>query len=151
MDWKCIARHHRNPPTGIIPRERTTQDAYEAHLAAVRASGLTITEFITSTMVRPCSVSPNVMPKPCGLQACDWLFCANQFPYEFADGTQHWLLWVRSSHEALLADPTSVLAKCGVCECVWYENLPENRSVKGVRHIHVFTKPGAEGISSRAG
>tara|TARA_Y100000114_G_C11686840_1_gene291509 strand:- start:499 stop:840 length:342 start_codon:yes stop_codon:yes gene_type:complete len=112
MEWKDIALFHKNPPTIRIPRQEHVQSLYDK-------------EKLSEEELKSKLFSNNKV----------WVMTKNKFPYHFIDDTQHYLIWFKNKPnfklvEFLLRD----------YEYVYFENSPENRSIKGISHVHVFIK-----------
>jgi hypothetical protein len=122
MLWGDICAYHQNPPSCALGRDRGTQARYDRYLVSLRG------ECIADVVRRRHLVGRS------------WAVVPNDFPYAFADGTKHWVLWSLDSEA--VDDPGAVLRSLGLRECVWFENTPTNCSVPGLRHLHVFERAG---------
>jgi hypothetical protein len=131
MQWDDIKAYHLSPPDSCLPRTPAVQAEYETHVAAITAT------IAIGTYIREKYMADGKL----------WAFVPNQFPYAFEDETKHWLLWFDDSMENEI-DASAILAECGVRQCVFFENHVANRSVKDLRHIHVFTKDAAQPVST---
>jgi len=131
MEWKDIVRYHLSPPSGILPRSSGTQAKYESHQTNLRRAQTPI----------GCFIRDKYLGDRC------WSFVLNEFPYEFSDGTRHYLLWFTEDFDE--STTAATLSACGVNEYVCFENLLANRSIKDIRHLHVFTKDNGQPVSTR--
>lgn len=69
----------------------------------------------------------------------EWLLIPNAYPYNVSAGISHFVLFRR--RDLALASPVEFLD--GVFhdrDVAWYENPESIRSIKTVRHYHVFVK-----------
>ena len=120
MNWNTICQYHRNPPVQRLYRTDETQAAYDAAMAKFAKDGVAISDHIEQT----------VFPKD-----KTWALVPNDYPYNCEDGIHHCLLWFRKP-----ICPDAVLSSLGHSTYTYFENTPANRSVKDLRHMHVFIK-----------
>jgi hypothetical protein len=120
MLWNDVRAYHENPPSCALVRDDGTQARYDRYLVSLR--GECVADVVRSVHLADRS----------------WAVVPNDFPYLFADGTKHWVLW--SLDGKAVDDPGPVLRGLGLSECVWFENRPGNCSVPGLRHLHVFER-----------
>lgn len=132
MKWDDIKVYHLSPPDSVLPRTPAIQAQYETYLASIAATTVPIGTYIRGKYMAGGKL---------------WAFVPNQFPYAFEDDTKHWLLWFDDSLGNEI-DAAAILAERGIRMCVFFENNIANRSVKDLRHIHVFTKYAAQPVST---
>lgn len=132
MDWDSIKAYHLSPPDGKLPRAPSVQAQYEAHTRAIISKAQSVGSYIREKYMSG------------GKQ---WALVQNEFPYEFIDDTTHWLLWFEEPTGTSI-DISGILKSCGVNKYVQFENTYANRSVKDLRHIHVFTKDDVQPVST---
>ena len=115
MDFDFIKQFHRNPPLAKLPRNECVEEEYQnAEKQDLRA------EFFTGKN--------------------EWSLTTNKYPYNFTDNTKHYLLWFRDDKvDYSLVEELFIVYEIGE-EVVFFENLENNRSIKGIRHIHIFVK-----------
>ena len=119
MDWKCISKYHMNPPDIKLKRNEKVLEDYEKYLKTNKNYDISL---------KQCLFKNN---EP-------YVLTPNKFPYEFKDGTVHYLLWFNPDIGNNKVDYTKILEffKDFVC----FENLDMNKSVKSIPHVHIFIK-----------
>jgi hypothetical protein len=64
-----------------------------------------------------------------------YILCENTFPYETQRGVEHWVCWYKNSE-----DPVTIMEHLKenyhIISC--WKNIPQNRSILEIDHIHVF-------------
>ena len=120
MNWTTICQYHRTPPIQPLSRTDEIQSAYDLAMAKFAKDGVAISDHIVQT----------VFPK-----GKLWTLVPNEYPYNCAKGIRHCILWFRGE-----ICPDSVLSDLGHSTYIYFENTPGNRSVKDLRHMHVFIK-----------
>ena len=130
MEWDELLRYHQSPPVCSLGRKPEVQALYDAHRAKHK-SATGISEHIRKTILTPGKA---------------WALVPNTFPYNVASNIEHMLLW--TSGTTPCSDPDAILRSCGLTEYTYFENSPCNRSVKDIRHLHVFVKQNDQGIST---
>ena len=133
MEWDELLRYHRSPPVCSLGRKPEVQELYNTHLAKHK-SAAGISAHIKNTILTP---------------GKKWVLVPNTFPYDVASNIQHMLLW--TSCDTAEFDPDTIISSCGHTEYTYFENNPSNRSVKDIRHLHVFVKQNDQGISTSDG
>ncbi len=141
VSWEQLVQyaHLQRVPRITFTRKPQVMSAYRAQNDELRRMGMTIERKI-------------VEENP-GLE--DWIvFQANKFPYDLQPGIVHLLAWLppklddtRSQHciDRYVSDileyrlRTMVVPEDSV-NFVVFENPIEHRSVKGLRHLHIFHK-----------
>ena len=111
MEWKDIQAFHKNPPSIQLHRKNDVQQAYEKY-----------------------KVDENELKKRLFSKDQVWVITKNKFPYHFIDSTKHYVIWFRNRInykliDFLLRDYDNV---------VYFENKHENKSIKGILHVHIF-------------
>ena len=64
-----------------------------------------------------------------------YIFCENTFPYKTERGIEHWVCWYKSSE-----DPFTIIEQLKEHYHIItsWRNIPKNRSILDIDHIHVF-------------
>lgn len=123
MNWEELKTFHLNAPVGILQRAPSVQQSYHEYLSSLKGD-------ISSTLQD--KLFPQDHPDAeYVLRPCD-------FPYELEKGITHMLLWCNPK---FMIDPIQKAQQIFENkECVIFENNPDNRSVKKIRHSHIFLK-----------
>ena len=117
MDFEYIQQFHLNPPTFALKRTKYMEDKYQASKRKCE----NYEEDLYSRLF------PN--------SECDWCILPNEYPYHFKDKTRHYLIWYKGELEFNYFK--NALDQIGA---VYFENFPSNKSIKSIKHIHVFLK-----------
>ena len=119
MDWSFIKQFHRNPPTIQLKRHPTIEESYQKS----KENGSKDYE-------------GKLYNRIFGNVETDWALTPNDYPYNFSDGTQHYLLWFKGDVDYSLLEK-----RVEDLECIYFENLDSNKSIKSIRHVHLFIYP----------
>ena len=116
MDWNFIKQFHRNPPTIVLKRDPMIEEQYQTDL-------------------KKCSKNyeNNLYNRIFGKLERNWELLANEYPYHFKDGTEHYLIWFKGDVDYHLLESSFIDVKCA-----FFENLDSKKSIKSIRHIHLF-------------
>jgi len=113
-----------------IPREPSVQRALNRHMRKLAKRGVTAGQHITKTLIQPNEL---------------YVLAPNPFPYWLEPNIRHMVLWFNPAFEDLgfgstrtWVEETVRLKMMSVQKIHVVENLPHNRSVPELRHIHVF-------------
>lgn len=144
MNWEKLKQFNCNPPDYVLPRTKEVEAKYKIHSDWIKSKGLTISEYIKSTVFND---NVNYLKHRVSL---------NTFPYNLEKGIKHYLIWFNPKFtnndenfnspeyskfiEDYIIKSAYPEGKYPDLEFIYFENLPDNRSVNGVRHIHVFVK-----------
>jgi hypothetical protein len=64
-----------------------------------------------------------------------WIITKNKYPYDFIDKTEHYVAWFKGDINYNLIN---------FCfredEIVYYENKENCKSIKSIKHVHIFKK-----------
>jgi len=115
MDWIFIRQFHLNPPTIQLKRDPMIEESYQK-----------------SKVNGPKNYEGELYNRIFGNIETDWALTPNDYPYNFSDGTRHFLLWFKGDVDY------SLLEKLKDVQCIYFENLDSNKSIKSIRHIHLF-------------
>ena len=115
MDFCQIQKFHKNPPTIQLKRTPYMEKKYQ--------NSKRTTENYEKNLYHRVFPDPNL----------DWSILPNEFPYHFTDKTKHYIIWYKG--DILSSYFESALDSMGA---VYFENLDSNKSIKSIRHIHVF-------------
>ena len=116
-----------NPPKERLPRAPSVQNDYDKHRNNLLTHKVSITQYLLETL----------FPRN---EA--YIFTKNSFPYFVKKGVCHDLLWLNPNifkKKVLVSKINELVRKrFGDQEVVFFENTNENKSVKLIRHIHLF-------------
>tara|TARA_B110001469_G_scaffold94435_1_gene90337 strand:- start:327 stop:680 length:354 start_codon:yes stop_codon:yes gene_type:complete len=117
MDFEYIQQFHLNPPTFALKRTKYMEDKYQASK-------------------RKCEnyeedLYSRLFPNPESI----WCILPNEYPYHFKDMTRHYLIWYKGD----LGFDYFKNALDQI-EAVYFENIPSNKSIKSINHIHLFLR-----------
>ncbi|KAJ1847916.1 hypothetical protein H4S02_002014 [Coemansia sp. RSA 2611] len=79
------------------------------------------------------------------LESSDFMFRANDFPYYFGDGAEHWVMWctkrLEPGFEAPVVAVKAIEQRFGQdVEWRYLVNSVEHQSVREISHAHIFIK-----------
>ena len=116
MDWNFIKQFHRNPPNIVLKRECIVEEQYQSDL-------------------KKCSKNyeDDLYNRIFGKVDRNWELTTNEYPYHFKDGTVHYLIWFKGDVDYSLLESALINV-----ECAYFENLASKKSIKSIRHIHLF-------------
>jgi hypothetical protein len=108
-----------NPPQCVLPRSECVEYKYQNF----RSNSDKLTNYVDKV---------NEM-----IGKHQYYFCENDFPYATEKGIKHMLCWftTKTSKGFIIEE---MRKKYDVITC--WQNLPENRSVSSIEHIHVFIR-----------
>ena len=108
-----------NPPKCVLPRSECVECNYQDF----RSKASNMTKFVDQIN--------GVLGKE------QYYFCENTFPYATEPGIKHMLCWfTHNTPKDFIIE--ELRKKYDVITC--WQNLPENRSVPAIEHIHVFIR-----------
>lgn len=116
MDWNFIKQFHLNPPIIALMRDPKIEEEYQLDL-------------------QKCSKNYeyNLYNRIFGKIERNWEITLNKYPYNFIDRTEHYLIWFKG-------DVNYDLLENGFKDivCVYFENIESKKSIKSIRHVHLF-------------
>tara|TARA_B110001469_G_C9424184_1_gene216055 strand:+ start:224 stop:589 length:366 start_codon:yes stop_codon:yes gene_type:complete len=113
MDWNFIKQFHLNPPTIVLKRNLIIEEQYKSDFKKNYEHDLYNIIF--------------------GKVETNWVLTPNKYPYDFKDKTQHYLIWFKGDVDYDLLE--YILSDI---QCAYFENIESNKSIKSIRHIHLF-------------
>jgi hypothetical protein len=130
-DFVCISPCYRRPDVEL---------AYQRHKRAVLEECASMEDGILRSVFL-CGVTQDALGKFHALQAeaHPWAFVLNAFPYDIAEGLEHWLLW-RSSEDQDMKGAAQHIRKNFGPQAVWFVNARANQTVPGLFHCHIFVR-----------
>ena len=135
ITWVQIIKYHKNPPNKTLPRQESVIRKYQEHIDLLKNRNESITEYICNKLF---SDNDN-----------KYCFIPNKFPYWFV-GVDHYLIWFNPKYNHLIPNELNqidseyidriVKTKYRNNQYVYYENFANNKSVPGIKHLHVYIK-----------
>lgn len=141
LTWEYLLHFDNNPPTFPFPRDLNVQNQYEI--------------FKNKLLIQKKTISNNIISLYFNDDDIEYRICDNDFPYKTVPGIKHILIWFNPKNKLnellpntfndgnhkryvqyLLNDFDEYKDK----EFIMWENLPTNKSVHDIRHIHIFIK-----------
>ena len=116
MDWNFIKQFHRNPPTIVLKRDLMIEEQYQSDLKK-----------------KSKNYEDHLYNRIFGKVERNWELTPNEYPYDFTDKTEHYLIWFKGDVDYHLLESSFINV-----ECAYFENLDSNKSIKSIRHIHLF-------------
>lgn len=107
-----------NPPTIVLKRSSTVQCQYEKYLE---------------------NIDVCLLSKIFGDENKDIVLRDNDFPYNCEYGIKHRLVWIHPKYNGKTEELIKYIESIGD-NIIYFENLDSNKSVKSIRHFHVFIK-----------
>lgn len=127
ISWETIKKFDCNPINFNICRSPDVDLKYKKHVAELEKQSIDIsTHILRSLFNNDLSV----------------VFSRNEFPYWIEKRVQHIICWIRPNYiEEIEYVREYVDLKCkqiNTENCVIFENLQKNKSVKKINHFHIF-------------
>ena len=139
LTWMELQKYDKNPPRISLTRTVEVEAKYEEHKIHVSQNAQNIDEYIKTKYFS----NENENKR--------WVCVANAFPYNCEPHIKHYLIWVNPKFNMYFPDTLNyskfdpmvtkeVHNKFGtdVNEFIFFENIMELKSVKTIRHIHIF-------------
>lgn len=146
--WEELKSYNCNPPIRVLERTGEIQARYEKHILDLDNKNVLVSDYIKNKYF-----PDNEKAKKCEISL-------NEFPYDVEDNIYHLLLWfnplcfnndenlndnkynklIVSQIEKALKDKLIPYNNDSKYEFIYFENHNFNRSIKAIRHIHIFIK-----------
>ena len=120
-----------NPPNKSITRRPDIEFFYKNHIKSLEKKNIETKEYIINKFFKN--------------NDTQFVLTINEFPYWVQDAT-HWLLWFNPNNyenkNVNIKEITENLVKKNFPnkEVVMYENLNSNKTIKNIKHSHIFIK-----------
>lgn len=127
-NWDFIKQFHKNSPSIQINRTKEIENKYNEHKLLLLKNKISIHDYIFKKYFN---------------ENCEYKFVNNEFPYNVDSNIEHILLWFNPNIKfkidteyidnllnELLFDKNYI----------YFENKDSNKSIKSIKHIHVFIK-----------
>lgn len=125
LSWGKLKLYHRQPQDGILKRSRQMEEAYIKYKNELEERGIKIHEHLHNLYFKD----------------CDFFLQKNRFPYDLEEGISHYLFWIKppfSPSDAFL--DKIIRDSFPNQDIIYFENSYQNRSVKNIKHLHIFVK-----------
>ena len=141
LTWQRLKTFsYSNPPRVILGRSDEVNETYTKHRILLEKQEIDVSTFILG----------KYFMNNDEYNGKKFVFDKNMFPYLCEDNIEHNILWIHDSIE--LNDEVLEKIKRLICHkyftsqedmdknCVYFRNIEQLRSVKGVPHIHIFVR-----------
>jgi len=130
--WDRLVTLHRNPPDDKITRNHKVQVEYDKFIKYIKDNNININEYIYKKFLDGKNVN----------------FIENTFPYDIEENCYHYVLWFDNEYFQKITSTINeniiinniVRKKFKDNEYIYFENMTHNKSVKRIKHFHVFIK-----------
>lgn len=121
MDFEFIKKFDNdNPPSSFkLYRSKNTQDQYDNHYQS---------NFFIDFKNKITTILKEKL----------FYITKNTYPYHFIDDTLHYLIWFRSESNLNFTQIIEDYFKINKSNYTYFENLEKFKSIKEIRHIHIF-------------
>lgn len=131
--WAQLKLYHKSYSTIIFHRDKAQENAYNI---LRKEQGIQLSNYVFKLLFTHDQWIPFRLVK------CN-------FPYQLSPGIEHWNLWLNPMmpyHHYQIIDYDQIIDLYlnyyqplkKYKEYIYFENIPANRSVNSVRHMHVF-------------
>lgn len=141
VSWEELKTYNQSPPTSVLPRSLEVVKSYKKHKQIVKKEYKSINDYLITKLFTKKGTKHMYKIVP------------NDFPYTLEDNIEHLVCWFNPSYfdntnPSLNSVPNQVNTilklyrpnlELGI-NCIYFENDLINRSVPGIRHIHIFIK-----------
>jgi hypothetical protein len=141
LTWMELQKYDKSPPKVGMTRTVEMETKYEEHKKNIHQTFQKIDEYINTKYFSD------------GNKNKIFVFVANTFPYNCEANIEHYLIWVNPKFNMFFPDTLNyskfdpmvkkeVHDKFGknANEIIFFENIMELKSVKTIRHLHIFIK-----------
>ena len=139
LTWKFLVQfNYKNPPKICLGRSPEVTKQYNDHKQKLINDSIDINTYISNKYFSKSNQT---------------LFIEyNAFPYNCAENIKHYVMWInlKDNH---IKDKFLTEFKLYICNtlfngdeskmddnCVYYQNIPEQRSIKGIPHLQIFVR-----------
>lgn len=125
-DWDFIKQFHKNSPSIQIKRTNEVESKYIQHKSLLIKNKINIHDYIVKNYFE---------------DDCKYKFVNNEFPYNVESNIEHKLLWFNPNINYQINDEyiNNLLNELLFDKnYIYFENIDSNKSIKSIRHIHVF-------------
>jgi hypothetical protein len=125
-NWDFIKQFHKNSPSIQINRSKGIENKYLEHKLLLIKNKISIHDYIIKKYFE---------------DDCEYKFVNNEFPYHVENNIEHKLLWFNPNINYIIDEKyiNTLLNKLLFDKnYIYFENIDSNKSIKSIRHIHVF-------------
>lgn len=125
-NWDFIKQFHKNSPSIQINRSKEIENKYLEHKLLLIKNKISIHDYIIKKYFE---------------DDCEYKFVNNEFPYHVENNIEHKLLWFNPNINYIIDEKyiNTLLNKLLFDKnYIYFENIDSNKSIKSIRHIHVF-------------
>jgi hypothetical protein len=130
MDWEYLKFAHSNGICyKLIERKTETTNEYKKHKEHVKSLGIPYKEYMLNEYFKNNE---------------SYVIIKNNFPYDLADGIEHYNLWIHPGNKNPLFHNmeyiNELVSKHMTCEFICFMNDISLQSVPEITHYHIFIK-----------
>ena len=128
ISWQELSKYNNdNPPTSNLGRTNDVENQY--------------TIFKTSFVKKKISISDYIYTKYFSGTNKRYIIVPNHFPYKLEQNITHNLLWINPKITFNKSEIIGIINRnFDTNNIIYFENITEYKSVKEIRHIHIFVK-----------
>ena len=120
--WKFLSQFGpKNPPTILLERSKKVQYDYDNY----RASPKNCTQSLLDRIFT--SEDPPIVLRD------------NEYPYNCDEYIKHKVLWINPNSKITTNDIIDYIENLDK-NIIYFENIDSNKSIKAIRHFHIFIK-----------
>ena len=127
-NWDFIKQFHKNSPSIQINRTKEIENKYIEHKSFLFKKNISIHDYIIKKYFSENS---------------EFKLVNNEFPYDVEINVEHKLLWFNPNINYMIDEKyinTLLNELLFDKNYIYFENIDSNKSIKSIRHIHVFVK-----------
>lgn len=144
IKWETLKLYHRNPPNNKLYRSAELTKTYNEYVKNITNEFGSISNHI---MNKYFLVDGNVNNN------LKYIIAENTFPYHVEDKIYHYVIWFNPKYygsDIKLNESDEMIKEIiseynsntdtEIVDYIYFENSSSNKSVLGVKHIHIFTQ-----------
>lgn len=132
LTWESLSILHRNPPNFKITRDNEVQKRYDEFINKIKMNNIDINKYISDKFLNNKNVN----------------FTKNSYPYDIEEDCNHYIIWFENEYFnkiTLCIDENKIIdniikSKFKNNKYIYFENVDNNKSIKKIKHFHVFIK-----------
>ena len=124
--WDFIKQFHNNPPSINIKRKKEIEEKYVLHKKKLKDKNINIEDYLDNLLFK---------------NNFKYIITKNDFPYNLENNIEHKLLWINPNYINLFNDKLIneiINMRMRGKTYVYFENIDNNKSIKSIRHYHIF-------------
>jgi len=145
MTWEFLSQfNYNNPPKIGLGRSPEVMEQYNAHKKNLIMDSIDINNYINNKYFSK--------QKSWHFNNQNLYIDENAFPYYCADNIKHYVMWINLIDNSV-EDKYHAELRLYICNnlfegdesnmddnCIYFQNIPEQRSIKGVPHLQIFVR-----------